>query len=138
MKTISIGNQGFASLREQDCFYVDKTAFIKEWWDRKDDVTLNTRPRRFGKTLNMDMLNCFFSNRYKGRSDLFEGLSVWENEKYQKLQGTYPVLFLTFADVKQAKYEDAVKKIKKNITVLYNRMNIPLPLALRNKRYFRH
>lgn len=58
MMTISIGKQNFASLREQDCFYVDKTAFIKEWWESKDDVTLITRPRRFGKTLNM--LDCFF------------------------------------------------------------------------------
>lgn len=120
MKTISIGNQGFGFLREKDYFYIDKTAFIKEWWDGGDGVTLITRPRRFGKTLNMDMLNCFFSNRYEGRSDLFEGLSIWENGEYQKIQGTYPVLFLTFADIKQTKYDDAVKKIKKNITVLYN------------------
>ena len=89
---ISIGNQGFDDIRGNQCFYIDKTAFIKEWWDAKDVVTLITRPRRFGKTLNMSMLNCFFSNRYAGRSDLFEGLSVWEDEKYRQLQGTYPVL----------------------------------------------
>ena len=60
-KAISIGIQGFSDLREQDCFFVDKTNFIKEWWDSGDNVTLITRPRRFGKTLNMSMLNCFFS-----------------------------------------------------------------------------
>lgn len=63
---ISIGNQKFDNIRENDCFYVDKTAFIKEWWDSKDIVTLITRPRRFGKTLNMSMLNCFFPINMQG------------------------------------------------------------------------
>ena len=80
---VNIGEQNFASIRERDTFYVDKTNFIKEWWDEGSTVTLITRPRRFGKTLNMSMLECFFSNRYKGRSDLFEGLSIWEEEKVQ-------------------------------------------------------
>ena len=99
-KTISIGAQLFDELREDDCFYIDKTDFIREWWDSKDKVTLITRPRRFGKTLNMSTLNCFFSNRYKGRDDLFNGLSIWENERYRAIQGTYPVIFMTFAEVK--------------------------------------
>lgn len=93
-KVISIGKQDFAYIRENDCFYVDKTSLIKEWWEGKDDVTLITRPRRFGKTLNMSMLNCFFSNQYQNRGDLFEGLFIWEDETYRKLQGTYPVYFL--------------------------------------------
>ena len=111
-KNVGIGKQNYASLRENECFYVDKTGFIKEWWDSQDDVTLITRPRRFGKTLNMSMLNCFFSNQYAGRGDLFEGMSVWEDEEYRKLQGTYPVIFLSFADVKQNNYIDAVAKVK--------------------------
>lgn len=78
---------------ENNFYYVDKTDFIKEWWDSGDDVTLITRPRRFGKTLNMSMLNCFFSNKYANRGDLFEGLSIWEDEEYRKIQGTYPVIF---------------------------------------------
>ena len=93
-KVISIGNQGFDIIREQDCFLVDKTKFIKEWWEGADSVTLITRPRRFGKTLNMSMLNCFFSNKYSDRGDLFEGLSIWKEEKFRKLQGTYTVIFL--------------------------------------------
>ena len=117
--TISIGNQMFDDIRENNNFYIDKTAFIKEWWDAKDVVTLITRPRRFGKTLNMSMLNCFFSNRYAGRSDLFEGLSVWEDEKYRQLQGTYPVIFISFADVKQADCGEAIWKIKKIISNVY-------------------
>lgn len=119
MKQISIGKQSFEGLREQDCFYVDKTDFIKEWWETRDDVTLITRPRRFGKTLNMDMLNCFFSNRYEGRSDLFEGLSIWKEEEFRKLQGTYPVIFLTFAAVKTRGYANARAQICEIIYNLY-------------------
>ena len=112
-KVISIGNQSFESIREKDNFYVDKTNFIREWWDNDDTVTLITRPRRFGKTLNMSMLECFFSNKYKDRGDLFEGLEIWNDEKYRKLQGTYPVIFLSFAEIKQNNYNDAVEKIKR-------------------------
>ena len=119
-KVISIGNQSFESIRKDNCFYIDKTSFIKEWWENKDNVTLITRPRRFGKTLNMSMLECFFSNKYKDRGDLFEGLEIWNDEKYRKLQGTYPVIFLSFAKIKQNTYEGAVKQIKNELINLYN------------------
>ena len=118
-KVISIGIQGFSDLREQDCFFVDKTNFIKEWWENRDVVTLITRPRRFGKTLNMSMLDCFFSNKYADRADLFEGLSIWQDEVYRKLQGTYPVIFLSFAAVKAGNLEDAKTQIKQEIARLY-------------------
>ena len=118
-KAISIGIQGFSDLREQDCFFVDKTNFIKEWWGKRDVVTLITRPRRFGKTLNMSMLDCFFSNKYANRADLFEGLSIWQDETYRKLQGTYPVIFLSFAAVKAGNLEDAKTQIKQEIARLY-------------------
>ena len=118
-KAISIGIQGFSDLREQDCFFVDKTNFIKEWWENRDVVTLITRPRRFGKTLNMSMLDCFFSNKYANRADLFEGLSIWQDETYRKLQGTYPVIFLSFAAVKAGNLEDAKTQIKQEIASLY-------------------
>lgn len=106
-KVISIGKQNFVSLRENDCFYIDKTDLICKWWESKDEITLITRPRRFGKTLNMSMLNCFFSNQFTGREDLFKGLVVWKKEKYRKMQGTYPVIFLSFAAIKGSNYEDA-------------------------------
>lgn len=118
-KAISIGIQGFSALREQDCFFVDKTNFIKEWWENRDVVTLITRPRRFGKTLNMSMLECFFSNKYANRADLFEGLSIWQEEAYRKLQGSYPVIFLSFAAVKAGNLEDAKTQIKQEIARLY-------------------
>lgn len=115
---ISIGKQDFASLRENH-YYVDKTDFIRQWWESGDDITLITRPRRFGKTLNMSMLNCFFSRQYAEKGTIFEGLSIWKQEKYRRLQGTYPVIFLSFADVKQNNYQDAVQKIKNIIVDAY-------------------
>ena len=119
-KVVSIGNQSFESIREKDNFYVDKTLFIREWWDSDDAVTLITRPRRFGKTLNMSMLECFFSNKYKDRGDLFEGLEIWNDEKYHELQGTYPVIFLSFASIKQVRYDETVIKIKDELIRIYN------------------
>ena len=118
-KVISIGNQSFESMRERDNFYVDKTSVIKEWWENEDIVTLITRPRRFGKTLNMNMLECFFSNQYKDRGDLFEGLDIWKEEKYRKLQGTYPVIFLSFAGIKGNTFEMSKKQIGDKIVELY-------------------
>ena len=114
-KVIGIGKQRYDRIIENNLFYIDKTMFIKEWWENQDDVTLITRPRRFGKTLNMDMLKCFFSNEYKDRGDLFEGLDIWKKEKYREIQGTYPVIFLSFAKIKQNTYEDAVAGIKRII-----------------------
>ncbi len=131
MRTISIGAQGFEFLRENNCFYVDKTDFIKEWWEYKDIVTLITRPRRFGKTLNMDTLNCFFSNKYADRAELFEGLNIWKEEKYRKLQGTYPVIFLSFAGVKQNTYADARTMINELLVKLF----IPYERMLKEERF---
>lgn len=118
-KTIAIGIQDFGKLREKNCLYVDKTGFIREWWESEDEVTLITRPRRFGKTLNMSMLDYFFSNNYAERGDLFEGLEIWKDEKFRKLQGTYPVLFLSFAGVKHADFTNTKKTINNLITGLY-------------------
>ena len=89
---VAIGIQKFDKVIEGNYFYIDKTSFIKEWWESGDDVTLITRPRRFGKTLNMSMVEHFFSVDYPDRGDLFEGLSIWKEEKYRNLQGTYPVI----------------------------------------------
>ncbi len=123
----ALGYQNFEEVRTQHIFYIDKTDFIREWWECADKVTLITRPRRFGKTLNMSMTECFFSNKYAGRSDLFEGLSIWEKQApdgdypYRKLQGAFPVIFLSFANVKAAAYEEMLFKITEVITDLYNK-----------------
>jgi len=110
-RTISIGRQNFERIRTSHNFYIDKTDFIRQWWEADDDVTLITRPRRFGKTLNMSMVEQFFSVDFAGREDLFEGLSIWEEEKYRHLQGTYPVISLSFADVKENTYQETRRKI---------------------------
>ena len=77
-RTVAIGIQDFGDLIQKNCFYIDKTSFIREWWESKDSVTLIARPRRFGKTLNMSMLEYFFSVNYSDGGGLFEGLSIWE------------------------------------------------------------
>ena len=100
-RTVGIGNQDYETIRREGYFYIDKTAFIREWWESGDSVTLLTRPRRFGKTLNMSMVEQFFSVNYAGRGDLFEGLSIWQEEKYRRIQGTYPVIALSFANIKE-------------------------------------
>ena len=94
-RTVGIGIQSFEKLAAEDSFYIDKTDFIRQWWENRDDVTLITRPRRFGKTLNMNMLERFFSVEYAGQGEIFEGLSIWKDEKYRALQGTWPVIFLS-------------------------------------------
>ena len=116
---ISIGKQNFADMRQNKCFFIDKSNFIREWWDSGDDVTLITRPRRFGKTLNLSMFEFFFSNRYENRGDLFEGLSIWRDDEYRRIQGTYPVIFLSFADVKADNIQDAKLQVKMKIEELY-------------------
>ena len=120
-----LGYQDFAEVRTEHIFYIDKTYFIRDWWEYADKVTLITRPRRFGKTLNMSMVECFFSNKYAGRQDLFEELFIWnarskdKDFQYRDLQGIFPVIFLSFANIKATKYEDMKYKISEVITELY-------------------
>lgn len=118
-KNVAIGIQSFEEVIKGNCYYIDKTHFIKEWWDSKDSVTLITRPRRFGKTMNMSMIEQFFSVNYVDRGDLFEGLSIWDNEEYRKIQGTYPVIFLSFAHIKEDNYQATREKIGKLINSIF-------------------
>lgn len=155
-RTVGIGHQDFEKLITKDYFYIDKTKFIKEWWESGDEVTLITRPRRFGKTLNLSMVEKFFSVVYPQRSlsapypngsdgphilkdhgsdadllhtggdDLFQGLAIWDEEKYRRLQGTWPVIFLSFAKAKETSFLNARKKICQLITLLYSRFDFLL------------
>lgn len=134
-RVVGIGHQNFEQLIQSGCFYIDKTRFIREWWENGDVVTLITRPRRFGKTLNMSMLEQFFSLEYAGRGELFQGLAIWQekfsdgekssdgNYKYRQLQGTYPVISLSFANVKETCFSNARKKICQTIRNLYNKFD---------------
>lgn len=142
-----LGYQNFEEIRIGNIFYIDKTDFIRQWWEYADKVTLITRPRRFGKTLNMSTVECFFSNTYAGRGDLFEGLSIWEQKsddgeyQYRTLQGNFPVIFLSFADVKATAYADMVYKITEVIAKLFEKNRYLLAgniLSENEKRYYDH
>ena len=110
-RTVGIGNQNFHKILKNDNFYVDKTLFLKEWWENDDEVTLITRPRRFGKTLTMSMVEHFFSVNHAGQGDIFQNLDIWKEEKYRNLQGTYPVISLSFAPVKGMKHFSDMRKL---------------------------
>ncbi len=133
-RTAGLGIQDFEKIRTRNNFYVDKTDFIREWWESGDDVTLITRPRRFGKTLNMSMTEQFFSVKYAGRGELFEGLSIWRDEKYRQLQGTYPVIALSFAGIKETSYPGARENICRTIEEQYNRYDYLLKGELLNDK----
>lgn len=133
-RTIGIGHQNFEELVTKNLFYIDKTFFIKEWWENNDVVTLITRPRRFGKTLNLSMVEYFFSTQYTGKEALFQNLSIWRNEKYRTLLGTYPVIFISFADVKETTFHNTRQKICQLITDLYNRFDFLLDSGLLNSK----
>ena len=119
VRAVGIGNQDFEIIRKSQYFYIDKTKFIKERWETGDHVTLITRPRRFGKTLAMSMTEQFFSIKYAGREDLFQGLRIWEGETYREFQGTCPVINLSFANIKEKDYETAQRKICQTLSNLY-------------------
>jgi len=138
-KTVAIGIQDFGDLIQKDYFYIDKTSFIREWWNSGDSVTLITRPRRFGKTLNISMVEYFFSVDHAGQKGLFEKLSVWEDETYQRLQGTYPVISLSFARVKENNYTDARAKIceiLRNLFIKYSFLKESEVLTDADRAYF--
>ena len=139
-RTVAIGIQRFNEVIENNYFYIDKTGFIKEWWESGDSVTLITRPSRFGKTLTISMLEQFFSIEYAGRSDLFQGLSVWHDKKFQELQGTYPVISLSFANVKEKDFNATKQRIGQLITDLYSKNRFLLETDLlsdEEKHFFR-
>lgn len=124
-RTVGIGLQDFEKIRRERIFLVDKTMFIKEWWEEKDDVTLIARPRRFGKTLTLSMIEQFFSVNYAG-TDIFRGMNIWNEEKYREIQGTYPVISLSFSGIKESSFKSAKKKICKTIQLLYRKYHFLL------------
>lgn len=132
-KAVGIGLQDFKKIRDLDTFYIDKTKFIPEWWNSKDEVTLITRPRRFGKTLMMSTVENFFSVE-RADGSLFESLEVWNNPEYRTLQGTYPVIMLSFSDIKENSYQEVRNKICESIVDLYNHFDFLARGELLNER----
>lgn len=115
-----IGYQHFDRFMEMELFYVDKTKFISEWWKRGEIVTLLTRPRRFGKTLLLSTVDNFFSVRYTGRSAWFNQLAVGKDKDLMKLQGSIPVIFMTFAGIKANSFSGAVQGIARYMAEVYD------------------
>ena len=138
-RTVSIGCQDFETIRKEGYFYIDKSGFIKEWWAGGDSVTLITRPRRFGKTLTMSMVEKFFSVRYVSRGELFQGLEIWDSEEFRELQGSCPVISLSFANIKEPDYIRARRKICQMLSNLYSEYEFLLNtdvLGDRGQRFF--
>jgi uncharacterized protein YfbU (UPF0304 family) len=138
-RTVAIGIQDFGKIIEGNYFYVDKTHFIKEWWESGDEVTLITRPRRFGKTLNMSMVERFFSIDYANQWKIFENLSIGKEEKYKELQGSYPVISLSFANIKGSNFsvtKDAICQLIVNLYSQYDFLRDSEVLTIKDKEYF--
>ena len=113
MKGIGIGTSDFKKMRVQDFYYIDKTMYIKDIIDNKSEVLLVTRPRRFGKTLNMSMLKYYFDIDQKDNRQLFDGLKIMQqDEKYTSKLGAYPVIYLTLKDAGLMNYEYMIMQMK--------------------------
>ncbi|MBR4249912.1 MAG: AAA family ATPase, partial [Verrucomicrobia bacterium] len=122
-KRPTTGIEDFAKLIHDGYYYVDKTYVVKELLERGSDVNLFTRPRRFGKTLLMDMLKCFFE--IGGPKDVFDGLKIsQEKEICEQYQGKYPVIFITLKSVKKLTFQDARSAVANLIGVEASRHSI--------------
>ena len=120
MQGIGIGTSDFKKMRVKDYYYIDKTMYIKDILDNKSEIALVTRPRRFGKTLNMSMLRYFFDCDVKDSKELFKGLKIMEQEeKYTSKLGAYPCIYLTLKDVNDANYENMILDLKTAILEMY-------------------
>lgn len=122
-KSLPIGVSDF-KLATTGYYYVDKTLMIRDFLDKRPMVSLFTRPRRFGKTLNMDMLRVFFEKTNEDTSVYFKDKQIWQcGDYYTKHQGQYPVIFLTFKDVKSMTWEETFQKIRRLISLEFIRHN---------------
>ncbi|MCD7842406.1 MAG: ATP-binding protein [Lachnospiraceae bacterium] len=121
LKKVALGITDFEDIIGRNVFYVDKTYFIRDWYNSSDQVTLITRPRRFGKTLTLNMVETFFSTRFKDRGGLFEGLSIWNEGDFRKLQGMIPVINFSLANIKQDTYASMCHVMRTMLSQLFRR-----------------
>ena len=133
-RKVSTGIDTFSELRDYNIFYIDKTHFIKDWWEQNDKVTLITRPRRFGKTLMIDTVRTFFSTEYRDRLDLFDGLFISSYNKLCSIQGKTPVIFLSFSDIQSTSFSEMKDEIKLSLSSIYNNFEYTLDLKLFSER----
>ncbi|QTA81710.1 AAA ATPase-like domain-containing protein [Desulfonema limicola] len=120
-KKIPIGLSDFKKLIEEDCYYIDKTKYIKDVIKSSSEILLLPRPRRFGKTLNLSMLRYFFENSKESCKALFKELEIEKHEVFELHQGKYPVIFLTFKDVKHLNWSDCLNGLKSVVYYEYAR-----------------
>lgn len=132
-RIVGLGIQDFSKIQRENVFYIDKTRFLKEWWEAKDEVTLIARPRRFGKTLTISMVEQFFSAAYADNR-CFQDMDIWKEKKYREIQGTYPVISLTFSSIKERNFEEARKKICATIQMLYQKYRFLLEGDILNEQ----
>lgn len=118
---LPISGDDFETIIREGYFYIDKTLLIKEIWECSADVLLIPRPRRFGKTLNLSMLQCFFERTLKNKEPLFRELNITRWDKFRELHGKFPVISLTFKDVKGNTWEECLGRIKKALAHEYRR-----------------
>ena len=111
-KQLPIGVSDFKKLRENNYYYVDKSDFIREIIEASAEIILLPRPRRFGKTLNLNMLKIFFEKTDKDMKPLFKGLSIEKKDIFQKFQGKYPVIWLTLKDLKHQNWNECFNGLK--------------------------
>ena len=139
MKNIPIGISDFKEIINEDYYYVDKTLLIKELHESTGSVILIPRPRRFGKTLNLSMVKYFFEKTEADTSALFAKTAIWQHEEYRKLQGTLPVISLTFKDVKEENWENCYKKLVSIIskTFEYHQAVLEKKLSEHQRNYYR-
>lgn len=121
MKDLPIGISDYKQLIDENYYYVDKTLFVKDVMEKGGAVALIPRPRRFGKTINLSMLRYFFEKTDTDTSYLFNDKAIWQEQKYKAMQGQYPVIFLSFKDIKEETWEQAYTKIAAIIGLEFKR-----------------
>src|SRR3990167_8825412 len=109
---LPIGVDDYKNLIDEGYIYIDKTLLIKEFWENKSKVALVTRPRRFGKSISLSMLRYFFEKTEESTAYLFKNSQIWQEKDFKKLQGTYPVIHISFKDIKYNTWEEAYQKLK--------------------------
>ena len=121
-RTITKSNISFEEIVSKNYFYVDKTRFIKEWWDSGELATIITRPRRFGKSMTLDMVERFFSVQYENRPELFLGLDVSKGSEMMKEQGKHPVISLSMMNATEPTYEEMISSLSKKIREVFKKV----------------
>ena len=136
-KLIGIGQSDFKALIDKNCYYIDKTLLLKDIINSGSQVLLFPRPRRFGKTLNLSMMKYFFEKTETNHSYLFEDLKIWEVEEYRQKQGQYPVIYLTFKDIKHDSWDKCFYDMSGEIAEIYRQHKYLLEtLDKEQKKYF--